>query len=122
MTAWFEGHAADFDAFDAEAIAARFHVPCLMVNDEYTALLPTPDAVLANMRDLCAYHEAQGYGQAQVVDVRVQETSPDVCFATVDWKIDHREGHTLWAFTNTYQLTRHGGDWRILSSTTHGEA
>jgi hypothetical protein len=122
MTAYFERYAEAFDRFDAEAIAGFVQVPCLMVNDDHVTLLPTEHAVVSNMRMLCDYHEREGYGGAHVLDVRVRESSPRVRHVDVDWRIDHREGSPLWWFTNTYQMTKHSGDWRIVVSTTHGTA
>ncbi len=122
VTAYFERYAAAIDAFDAEAITAFFQVPCTMVNNDYAAHLMTPEAVLSNMRAICAYHTREGYGRARPTDVRVRETSPQVRLAEVDWEVDDREGQPLWRFTNTYQLTKYEDDWRILVSTTHADA
>ncbi len=36
---YFQQYAAAFNDFDAEAIAAFFHAPCLMVNGEYANTL-----------------------------------------------------------------------------------
>ena len=87
VTAYFERYAEACDAFDAEAIAAFYQVPCLMVNDDHVAALPTEDALISNTSALCAYHEREGYGRAHVGDVRVRESSAKVRQVEVDWRI-----------------------------------
>lgn len=58
---FFTRYAAAFDAFDPEAIASFYHVPCMMIRAGEVATLSTRSAVLANMKALVSLHRSRGY-------------------------------------------------------------
>jgi ketosteroid isomerase-like protein len=115
----FEDYAAVFNAFDAEAIAAYYHCPCLMVTDELVAPFTTNEAILDNMRGLLEHHRAQNVGQAAVSDLHVEVQAENLAIARVRWTIDDQEGAPLWSWLNTYNLAEQGSGWKILVSTMH---
>jgi hypothetical protein len=50
MNSLFEGYAAAFNAFDGDAVAAFYRVPCLIITTDYVVSLSTSDAMQTNMR------------------------------------------------------------------------
>ena len=118
---FFERYAAAFDAFDAQAVAAFLHCPCLMVNAEHVVPLTTPDAILANMRAVLRHHRAQGYARAAVSDVTELARSEGLAIVRVRWRVHRADETLLWDWLNSYQLVRaaDADGWRIAVSTTH---
>ena len=118
---WFLAYARDFDAFDAEAIAARFHCPCLMVGSHGVVPLTTREAILANMRAIMAHHREQRVGHAAVADLRVDPQAETLAIAHVRWKVLDVDGAPLWDWWTSYNLADLGQGWRVLVATTHAE-
>lgn len=118
---WFLDYARDFDAFDAEAIAARFHCPCMLVSRDGVVPLTTRDAILANMRAVMAHHRAEGYGQATVTELRVDRQAPSLAIARVRWNVVDPEGAPLWDWWTSYNLADLGEGWTVLVATTHAD-
>ncbi|MDJ0785992.1 MAG: hypothetical protein QNK05_04250 [Myxococcota bacterium] len=119
LEAFFREYARACDSLEGERIAALCHCPCLMVNDEAVVPLQTEEAVLANMRALCAYHRENDYGRAIPEIVHAERPALSLAIVRVHWRVDRSDGSRLWEFDNTYHLVGGPADWRVLVSTTH---
>ena len=117
LVGYFTRYASAFDAFDGEAVARFYHVPCTMIRAGHVDVLATASAVRANMEALLRHHRAQGYERASFDGVRAVVLDRELALVTVPWTI-HLRASAL-TFRNTYELVRLAGDWRIVVSTTH---
>jgi hypothetical protein len=97
---------------------ARYRAPCLLVEPGGAFALTTPESVLANMRALVAQYRAGGYRGAAIAHCEIRAQGADLALATVDWEV--QLGDRSARFTNSYQLVRSDGSWRIAVSTLHG--
>jgi hypothetical protein len=104
-------YVAAFDAFDPEAIASFYNVPCMMIRAGEVATLSTRSAVLANMKALVALYRSQGYKRAFL--------DPGLALVTVPWTIYLLEAPATQVFRNTYEMLAHDGEWRIVVSSMH---
>ena len=118
---FFREYASAFNEFDPERIASLFHCPCLIVNHESVAQFATREAVRENMRGVCAYHRAEGYGRASVVDLSARLIANNLALVDVQWRVVRADGSHLWAWKLTYNLVDHGDGWKIYVATTHEE-
>lgn len=121
LETWFLDYAREFDAFDAEAIAARLHCPCLMVSRDGVVPLTTREAILANMRAVMAHHRAEGYGHAAVTELQVDRQAPTLAIARVRWNVLDSQGAPLWDWWTSYNLVDLGEGWKVLVATTHAD-
>jgi hypothetical protein len=80
---FFTRYIAAFDAFDAEAIASFYNVPCMMIRAGDVATLSTRSAVLANMQALVSLYRSQGYERAHFGDLRAAFLDAGVALVTV---------------------------------------
>jgi hypothetical protein len=119
---YFQAYAEAFNRFDGERIAYFLNCPCLLVSGAAAHWLTTPETIQANTEALLAFHRAQGFGRATTSNVIVRPMGANLALAEVQWTVERADGTVLWTFRNTYNLADFGGGWKILASTTHGEA
>ena len=86
----------------AEAIARFFHSPCLMVNADFTAMLDSREAVIANMEALNAHHRSAGLARAEPTVTEIRQAAANLASVTVSWCIYRADDSLLWDFRNTY--------------------
>jgi hypothetical protein len=116
---FFTRYVAAFDAFDPEAIASFYNVPCMMIRAGEVATLSTRSAVLANMKALVARYRSQGYKRAHFGDLRAAFLDPGLALVTVPWTIHLLEASATQVFRNTYEMVELDGQWRIVVSSMH---
>ncbi len=121
MVNYFDRYAAAFNAFDPEAIASFYHVPCMMIQAGSVVVVSSREALVANMNALVELHRSQGYLRAAFDDLRAECLGSALALATVAWTVDLRAAPP-WTFRNTYELADLDGLWRIVVSTTHDHA
>ena len=119
VTDYFSRYAEAFDAFDAEAIAGFYHVPCMLVRPGSVVAFSTADEVIANMHALVSFYRSRGYRRASFGGVRSVVLDDGLVLATVPWTIHLGEPGALEAFRNTYELIDLHGKWGIIVSTMH---
>ena len=120
VESFFTRYVAAFDAFNPEAIASFYHVPCMMIQAGEVVTLSTRSAVLANMKALVSLYRSQGYERAHFGDVRAAFLGPGLALVTVHWTIHLLEASATQTFRNTYELVELDGQWRIVVSSMHG--
>ncbi len=116
---FFTRYAAAFDAFDPEAIAAFYAVPCMMIRAGEAVTLSTTSAVLANMKALVATYRSEGCKRARFGDLQVALLDPGLALVTVPWMIELLDASSTQRFRNTYELLELEGQWRIAVASTH---
>jgi hypothetical protein len=119
VTAFFQRYAAAFDAGNAAAIAAFYHVPCLLIRSGSAVAFPSADALASNLRALVALYASQGYARARFAEPSTVFLDRDLALVTIAWTIELRDGGTQ-SFRNTYELCELDGRWGIVVSTQHG--
>ena len=117
---FFARYARAFEAYDAEAVAACYAAPCLLVRDGTTVAHGAPEAVEASVRALLDLHRAWDVQTAQPAEVVVLEAAPGHAVARVDWRLGRTKSRVAWTFSTTYTLVPGAaGGWRIAVAVTH---
>ena len=116
---FFERYAAAFAAYDAEAIAAGYVLPCLFVRDAQTVAVATPEALDASVGQLLDLHRAWDVQTVRAAEVAVLEQGPGHALARVDWSLGRAKSRLRWQFATTYVLVPADDGWRIASAVTH---
>ena len=119
VSEYFARYAAAFDAFDAEAIAEFYHLPCMLVRSGGVVAFSAREEVLANMQALVSFYRSRGYRRASFDEVRVVSLGGGLLLATVPWTIHLSAAGAVESFRNTYELIEMHGRWGIIVSTMH---
>lgn len=117
---WFARYAAAFDAFDPDAIASFYRVPCLMVRSGGVYPCEDHERLLAMLRTRIASHQAQGCERTTADAVSATVLGNGLALVTVTWTIRFRDAPPM-TFRNTYEVIRLDGRWSIIVSTTHDD-
>lgn len=119
VEAFFADYARAFEAYDAEAIAAVFAVPCLFVRDRTTEVRDSEAGLRESVEALLGLHRAWDVQKARPADVHVLEATEGHAVVRVDWRLGRKRTRIRWVFSTTYALVPAGDDWRIASAITH---
>ena len=115
---FFEAYARAFAAYDADAIAATYVTPCLLVRDGVPVAVPDAAAVTESVEALLALHRAWDIQTVRAKEVTLLEQGPGHALARVDWRLGRTRSRMAWTFATTYALVP-GDDWLIASAITH---
>lgn len=116
---FFRRYGRAFDAYDAEAVAAFYVTPCLLVRDGQTVAVGTPEGVVESVRALLDLHRAWDVHRARPTEVVVLEEGPAHTLARVQWRLRKARSRLTWSFATTYTLVPGDGDRRIAAAFTH---
>lgn len=103
--AFFAGYRRALLARDAEAIAARYAVPALILFPGQSVAVGSSDQTRAFFAG--AFGQYQGVGDT-TVEVQVLAATVHSIWADVTWRHDRGDTERM-----VYQLVREGSDWRI---------
>ena len=116
---YFANFAKCYDNFDHERLAQFYFAPTLMVKNGSVVTLSTSSDVLAHLKNLLSSYREHGYKKGNVAGIEVQIMGDWSTLVTVHWIIDHTNGSIMRDFKSSYNLFKHNGDWRILTTTNH---
>ena len=116
---FFERYAQAFEAYDAEAVAACYATPCLLLRDGTTVTHESAESVAGSVRALLDLHRAWDVQTAAPVEVAVHEAGAGHAIARVDWRLGRKGSRVAWTYPTTYTLVPAAGDWRIAVAVTH---
>lgn len=119
LAPFFERYAQAFEAFDADAIAERFAVPCLFVRDGVTEAATSRQTVTDSVEALLALHRAWDVQRARIAEITLLQHGPHHTMARVDWALSRRGSRMRWTYATTYTLVPWGDDWHIAVAVTH---
>ncbi|HEX2621985.1 MAG TPA: hypothetical protein VHL11_17635, partial [Phototrophicaceae bacterium] len=116
---YFQQYARAYDHFDAVNVATFFHLPCFIVRFDSVTLLQTSQAVQDYVTSLINDYREQGYHHRLISHLNAESLGRNTVFVTVDWSIKRIDNSTILNFQNSYNLTKHRDDWKILVSSRH---
>ena len=116
---FFDDYARAFAAYDADAIAACYVVPCLLVRDGAPVSVATAEGLAGSIAALLDLHRAWDVQTVRPAEVAVLEHGPDHATARVDWRLGRAASRMAWTFATTYTLVPGAGGWRVAVAVTH---
>lgn len=119
-------YAAAFEALDADAVAALYTEPAVIVDAEGCTHWPDRAAVRANMAALCAHYRARGLQGAKPQLRRVLSQGAACGYVDVQWTLQWApaqagDASTPTRFGTGYLLHKTGNDWRVRLCTAYEE-
>lgn len=119
VRSFFDGYARAFAAYDADAIAACYVVPCLFVRDGQPVSAATEAELAASVAALLDLHRAWDVQTVRPDEVAVLEQGPDHATARVGWRLGRTTSRMAWTFATSYTLVPAGDGWRVAVAVTH---
>lgn len=111
VTAFLDSYASAFNAQDADAIAAHFALPCILIDGD-PILWATPDQVVANMQRLIGLYRESGFRAAGYAIDALLPQGADALVLNLLWTLT-RDPRPQWQFRTGYTLRRIDDAWKI---------
>jgi hypothetical protein len=105
--AFIDDYRGAFEAFDAEAVAARFTFPLQVAADAdgvRLTVVPGPDEWRPQIERIVGAYRALGVRGATVDDLRIVEVTPRIAHAVVRWSLLDPDRRRIYGFTASYLL------------------
>lgn len=119
VPSFFGRYARAFAAYDADAIAACYVVPCLFVRDGTPVSVVTAEGLAESVAALLDLHRAWDVQTVRPAEVAVLEHGPDHATARVDWRLGRSTSRMAWTFATSYTLVPDADGWRVAVAVTH---
>jgi len=116
----FFAHCAErYMASDVDAVSAMYEAPMLALRAGRAIHLADRTGVREHLSEVMAAYTRSGAARADVASLDVRPRGRSSALATAHWHVTDADGGLLKDFETTYHLLREGGEWRILSYTSH---
>ncbi|MCA3254115.1 MAG: hypothetical protein INF91_00685 [Alphaproteobacteria bacterium] len=115
-------YAADWAAFDAEALLDHFALPQIVYAEGSTAFIESEDEVRAGIEATLALYREKGVEAMTATDTHVEPLPDGAARAVVHWRLDDAAGRELLAFKTLYTLVEDDeGEPAIVAIDADGE-
>lgn len=121
LETWCRSYVTAFSAYDADAIAAHWSFPALIVQGERTFTFDTTKRFGKNTAALLGFYRAQDVAAAERTLVQAMAMGPDSAAITVADRMVDPRGKTIVAWQAAYVLVRAAGRWRAVYADAAGE-
>ena len=118
VRAFFDDYRATFARYDAEALADLFAFPFHVVSDtEEIAPMSvgSRDDWLGVLQGLLGGYRTLGVASGEPLAIDVNELSPRLATARVEWELRREDASAIYRFTAVYTLVRSGDRWRVAA-------
>jgi ketosteroid isomerase-like protein len=115
----FHDYVAAFNRDDLEACRQYFHAPCMLVSQRGVIAMPSPEAFLANWREVHDDLRRRGLASSQVTDVKTLVLSPAMAKAGVRYDRFDKDGGLWEQICGTYSVHKGDDGWKIVSFMMH---
>ncbi|WP_125931869.1 nuclear transport factor 2 family protein [Thiosocius teredinicola] len=113
MEDFFRKYSAAFDAFDAEAIASLYRLPCSIADIDGVQVFSEKTQLIKKLDASCNTMRGFGYKRSEFRMRAHEKLGEDGVAANIDWRII-TTGEDI-DFRTLYVLHRVDGAWRIFN-------
>jgi ketosteroid isomerase-like protein len=122
VRAAIDAFAADWAAFDAEALLDHFALPQIVYAEGSTSFLESEDEVRANLEATIALYREKGVASVVATETHVEPLPDGAARALVRWRLADAAGATVLEFKTIYTLvTDDDGEAAIVAIDADGE-